>query len=57
MGNRGEELGDRIKAKVAEFDADIRQMLYGEAGCPAWGIKFAEIEKVAVAFGEELSRR
>ena len=57
MGNRGEELSDRIKAKVAEFDAEIRQMLYGEAGCPAWGTKFAEIEKVAMAVGEELSRR
>ena len=34
MGNRGEELGDRIKAKVAEFDAEIRQMLYADA---LWG--------------------
>jgi hypothetical protein len=57
MGKRRDELSERIKAKVAEFDAEIRQLLYGEAGCPAWGTKFAEIEKVAMAVGEELSRR
>ena len=42
---------------MAEVEAEIRQMLYGEAGCPPWGTKFAEIEKVAMAIGEELSRR
>lgn len=39
MGNRGADLSDRIKAKVAEFDVEIRQRLYGEARCPAWGTK------------------
>jgi hypothetical protein len=57
MGKRREELSERIKAKVAEVEVEIREMLYGEAGCPPWGTKFAEIEKVAMAVGEELSRR
>jgi hypothetical protein len=57
MGNRRAELSERVKAKVAQVESEIREMLYGEAGCPPWGTKFAEIEKVAMAVGEELSRR
>lgn len=57
MGKPRVELSDRIKAKLAEVDEEIRELLYGEAGCPVWGTKFAEIEKVAMSVGEELSRR
>lgn len=57
MGTRRVELSESVKAKVAEFDAAIREVLYGEKGCPVWGTKFAEIEALAMSVGEELSRR
>lgn len=51
------DLSEAVKAKVAEFDAAIREILYGEKGCPVWGTKFVEIEALAMSVGEELSRR
>lgn len=57
MGTRRVELSEVVKAKVAEVDAAIREILYGEKGCPVWGTKFTEIEALAMSVGEELSRR
>lgn len=57
MGNKREELSERVRERIAACQADVRQILYGEAGCPAWGTKFAEIERTAMSVGEELSRQ
>jgi len=51
------ELSERVQQRIAECEADVRAILYGEAGCPVWGTSFAEIERVAMSVGEELSRR
>lgn len=57
MGIRRDELSERVKAKVREFEAEVREMLYGQTGCPVWGTRFAEIESMAMSVGEELSRQ
>ena len=51
------ELSERIKQRIAECEAELRQMMYGAAGCPVWGTSFAEIESLGMSVGEELSRR
>jgi len=49
-----------VDAKVAErlgdIAAQIRELLYGERGCPDWGTKFSQVEQECCAVGEELSR-
>ena len=51
------ELSERVRQRIAEFEAELREMLYGAAGCPVWGTSFAEIERLGMLVGEELSRR
>lgn len=57
MGSKREELSERVKRRIAACQAEVRELLYGEAGCPVWGTKFAEIERTAMSVGEELSRQ
>ena len=57
MALNREELSERVKARIAECQAELRELLYGEAGCPVWGTKFAEIERTGMSVGEELSRQ
>ena len=52
-----EELSQRVKERIAACQAEVRELLYGEAGCPVWGTSFAEIERTAMSVGEELSRQ
>ncbi len=57
MASIREELGERVKQRIAACQAEVRELLYGEAGCPVWGTSFAEIERIAMSVGEELSRQ
>lgn len=57
MAHDREELSARVKERIAACQAEVRELLYGEAGCPVWGTKFAEIERTAMSVGEELSRQ
>ena len=57
MAHNREELSERVKQRIAACQAEVRELLYGEAGCPVWGTKFAEIERTAMSVGEELSRQ
>lgn len=57
MANDREKLSARVKQRIAACQAEVREMLYGEAGCPVWGTRFAEIERTAMSVGEELSRQ
>jgi hypothetical protein len=57
MANKREGLSQRVKERIAACQAEVREILYGEAGCPVWGTKFAEIERTAMSVGEELSRQ
>lgn len=57
MASIREELGERVKQRIAACQAEVRDLLYGGAGCPVWGTSFAEIERIAMSVGEELSRQ
>ena len=57
MGIQRVELSARVKQLIAECEANVREIMYGEAGCPVWGTSFAEIERIGMSVGEELSRR
>ncbi len=57
MGVQRVELSERVKQLISECEANVREIMYGEAGCPAWGTSFAEIESIGMSVGEELSRR
>lgn len=50
------KLTPEVKARLAELAAEARELLYGEAGCPAWGTTFAEIEEDAKEVGHEFIR-
>jgi hypothetical protein len=57
MGIKRVELSERVKQLIAECEANVRQIMYGESCCPVWGTSFAEIESIGMSVGEELSRR
>ena len=57
MAHNRVALSERVKERIAACQAEVRELLYGEAGCPVWGTKFAEIERTAMSVGEELSRQ
>lgn len=45
-----------MRDRLAAAAAEIRQLVYGEDGHPAWGTSFAEIERDAGEVGHELIR-
>jgi hypothetical protein len=57
MASDREKLSERVKQRIAACQAEVREILYGETGCPVWGTRFAEIERTAMSVGEELSRQ
>lgn len=50
-------LSERVLERIRVCEAEVREILYGEAGCPELGTKFTAIEAVAMSVGAELSRR
>lgn len=44
------------QAKLREMAAQMRELLYGAAGCPEWGTKFREIEQTGMSVGLEFAR-
>lgn len=50
-------LSERVLERIRVFEAEVREILYGEAGCPELGTRFTKIEAVAMSVGEEVSRR
>lgn len=45
-----------VQKRLAEVAEELRGLIYGEAGCPEWGTKFAQIESEGMSIGRELSR-
>lgn len=45
-----------VQERLREMAASMRELLYGEAGCPEWGTKFREIEQQGMSVGLELAR-
>ena len=56
MAHTGQGIDPIVQKRLAEVAEELRGMMYGEAGCPEWGTKFAEIETEDMAIGRELSR-
>ncbi len=50
------KLTSEVRQRLADMAAEVRQLVYGEAGCPEWGTLFAEIEDDAREVGLEFIR-
>jgi hypothetical protein len=50
------QLSPRVKERLAAIAAEMREILYGEAGHPEWGTLFTEFEADGMAVGLELAR-
>jgi hypothetical protein len=45
-----------LRQRLADLAQEARGLVYGEAGCPEWGTRFAEIEDDAKEVGHEFIR-
>lgn len=45
-----------LRRRLAEVASEARALVYGAAGCPEWGTRFAEIEDDAKEVGHEFMR-
>ena len=50
----GIDLG--MQVWLRDMAAQVREKLYGAAGCPEWGTRFREIERTGMSVGREISR-
>jgi hypothetical protein len=46
----------QVQERLRTIAADLRQLMYGEKGCPEWGTLFREIEADGMSVGLELAR-
>lgn len=53
---RRKQVDPSVQEWLREVAAQMREKLYGPAGCPAWGTKFTEIEEDGMCVGLELAR-
>jgi hypothetical protein len=56
MAFQRQAISAQTQARLREVAAEVRELLYGEAGCPEWGTKFREIEQTGMSVGLELAR-
>ena len=49
-------LAPEVRLRVEELASELRLLLYGPTGTPAWGTKFAAIEDEACEVGDAVSR-
>lgn len=45
-----------VAQRLAEVARELREVVYGEAGCPEWGTKFNDIEAQGMNIGLEVAR-
>jgi hypothetical protein len=46
----------QIQERLRGIASELRQLMYGEKGCPEWGTLFREIENDGMSVGLELAR-
>lgn len=46
----------QVQERLREVAGELRQLMYGEKGCPEWGTLFREIEDDGMSVGLELAR-
>ena len=56
MAQMQAKIDPTVQKRLAEVAEELRGLIYGEAGCPEWGTKFAQIESEGMSIGRELSR-
>lgn len=56
MAQSHTRIDSAVQNRLSEMAEELRGLLYGEAACPEWGTKFADIEAQDMAIGRELSR-
>lgn len=56
MAYAKKKLDPQVQEWLRKIAAEGRELLYGEAACPAWGTKFSEIEQDGMSLGLELAR-
>lgn len=50
------EVDPHVQERLREVAGELRQLMYGEKGCPEWGTLFREIEDDGMSVGLELAR-
>jgi len=50
------EVAPEVQQRLRGVASELRQMLYGEQGCPEWGTLFQKIEDDGMGVGLELAR-
>jgi hypothetical protein len=53
---RTNDVSPEVAARLAELAVEMRHLIYGKDGVPAWGTKFTEIESQGMNVGLELAR-
>lgn len=56
MAYQRQGISAETQARLRDVAAELRELIYGEAGCPEWGTKFREIEQTGMSVGLELAR-
>jgi hypothetical protein len=51
-----QKVAPEIQQRLRGMASELRQMVYGEAGCPEWGTLFQKIEDDGMSVGVELAR-
>lgn len=50
------KIDPQVQDRLREVAGELRQLMYGEKGCPEWGTLFREIEDEGMSVGLELAR-
>lgn len=56
MARNNPKVSAEVAAELVELAGQMRRLIYGGDGVPAWGTKFSQIEAEALEVGRELSR-
>jgi hypothetical protein len=56
MARMHSRLAPALAKELAQLARDLRFRIYGSAGHPVWGTKFAEIERQGMEIGLEVAR-
>lgn len=53
---RQRKVDPQVQERLREMAGELRQLMYGQQGCPEWGTLFREIENDGMSVGLELAR-
>lgn len=50
------KIDPEVQERLRDIAGELRQLMYGEKGCPEWGTLFQQIEDDGMSVGLELAR-